>query len=46
MNDPKKTSSEKFEKDPEEKEQEGLPWDHPDQDQSVARPAAASEVDQ
>lgn len=32
MNDPKKRNTEEFEPDAEEKEQEGLPWDHPDQD--------------
>ena len=35
MNDPKTNSSKKFEQDPEEEEQEGLPWDHPDQDPDV-----------
>lgn len=32
MNDPKKTDTTKFEQDPDEEKQEGLPWDHPDQD--------------
>jgi hypothetical protein len=32
MNDPKKTGTQQFEKDPDETKQEGLPWDHPDQD--------------
>lgn len=32
MNDPKKNDTKKFEKDVDEENQEGLPWDHPDQD--------------
>lgn len=32
MNDPKKNNTEKFEQDVDEEKQEGLPWDHPDQD--------------